>query len=154
MGNDHWELPWSPPSKSKTQHYPPARSTQHWMPHSNNKEDSNTNPTISKQTYCPDTPKHSMLQGSAHQTEKTHFHPPECRKKSLSTWTYTSHWNTLIHWGRGQKQELQPYSLGKRYLTHSKLVKMKSQRNMMQMKEQGKTWHDQINEEEICKLPE
>ena len=41
--------------------------------------------------------------------------------------------------GRHQKQEeLQPCSLWKEDLKHSKLDKMRRQRNMLQMKEQGK----------------
>lgn len=36
---------------------------------------------------------------------------------------YTSHKTSLTHWGRGQKQELQPYSLVKRGLKYSKVDK-------------------------------
>ena len=57
--------------------------------------------------------------------------------------------------GRHQKQEeLQPCSLREGDLKHSKLDKMKRQRNMLQTKEQDKNPHDQINKEEISKLPE
>ena len=49
--------------------------------------------------------------------------------------------------GRHQKQqELQTSSLRKGDPKHSKLNKMKRQRNMQQMKEQGKNPQDQINE--------
>jgi len=41
--------------------------------------------------------------------------------------------------GRDQKQELQPYSLVKGDLKHSKLDKRKCQRTIVQTKEQGKT---------------
>ena len=41
--------------------------------------------------------------------------------------------------GRDQKQELQPYSLVKGDLKHSKLDKRKYQRTIVQTKEQGKT---------------
>ena len=37
---------------------------------------------------------------------------------------------------------------------HSKLSKMRRQRNTQQMREQGKNPPDQTNEEEICSLPE
>ena len=37
---------------------------------------------------------------------------------------------------------------------HSKINKMRRQRNMQQMKEQGKNAPDQTNEEEIGSLPE
>ena len=46
---------------------------------------------------------------------------------------------------------LQP---AKRSLKHSKLSKMRRQRNRQQMKEQGKNPPDQTNEEEIGSLPE
>ena len=42
----------------------------------------------------------------------------------------------------------------KRDLKHSELNKMGKQRNMQQMKEQGKNPPDQTNEEEIGSLPE
>ena len=38
--------------------------------------------------------------------------------------------------------------------THKKNLKMRQQKNMSQMKEQGKNLQDQINEEEIGNLPE
>ena len=42
----------------------------------------------------------------------------------------------------------------KRRLKHSKLSKMRRQRNVHQIKEQGKNPPDQTNEEEISSLPE
>ena len=55
---------------------------------------------------------------------------------------------------RHQKQwELQTCSLKKGDPKHSKLNKMRRQRNMQQMKEQGKNSPDQTNKEEIGSLP-
>ena len=62
---------------------------------------------------------------------------------------------TLPTGGRHQKQqELRICSLRKGDPTHSKLSKIKKQRNTQQMKEQGKNPPDQTNEQEICSLPE
>ena len=56
---------------------------------------------------------------------------------------------------RHQKQwELQTCSLRKGDTKHSKLSKMKRQRNTQQMKEQGENAPDQTNEEEIHSLRE
>ena len=56
---------------------------------------------------------------------------------------------------RQQKQwELRTCSLQEGDPKHSKLRKMRRQRNMQQMKEQGKNPLDQTNEEEIGSLPE
>ena len=70
---------------------------------------------------------------------------------------YTTHWTNLTHpnGDRHQKQqELQTCSLRKGNPKHSKLNKMRRQRNMQQMKEQGENTRDQTNEEEIGSLPE
>ena len=62
---------------------------------------------------------------------------------------------TLATGGRHQKQrELQTCSLQKGDPKHSKLSKMRRQRNTQQMKEQGKHPPDRTNEEEIGNLPE
>ena len=62
---------------------------------------------------------------------------------------------TLATWNRHQKQrELRNCSLQKGDPKHSKLSKMRRQRNIQQMKEQGKTPPDLTNEEEIGSLPE
>ena len=62
---------------------------------------------------------------------------------------------TLAAGGRHQKQwKLQSSSLRKGDPKHSKLSKMRRQRNIQQMKEQSKNPPDQINEEEIGSLPE
>ena len=53
-----------------------------------------------------------------------------------------------------KQQELQTSSLQKGDPKHSKLSKMRRQRNTQQMKEQGKNWPDQTNEEEIGSIPE
>ena len=55
---------------------------------------------------------------------------------------------------RHQKQQkLQTCSLQNRDPKHSKLNKMRRQRNTQQMKEQGKNPPDQTNKEEIGSLP-
>lgn len=46
---DHWEWPWRPSPGSKNWNLPISCSTQSWMPHSNSKQDNNTNPIISRQ---------------------------------------------------------------------------------------------------------
>ena len=61
---------------------------------------------------------------------------------------------TLPTGGRHQKQqEIRTCSLRKGDPKHSKLSKMRRQRNTQQMKEQGKNPPDQTNEEEIGSLP-
>ena len=53
---------------------------------------------------------------------------------------YTTHWTKHTHWGQTPKKwELQICSLRKGDHKHSKLSKMRRQRNTQQMKEQGKT---------------
>ena len=62
---------------------------------------------------------------------------------------------TLATRGRHQKQwEIWTCSLRKGDPKHSKLSKMRRQRNTQQMKEQGRSPPDQTNEEEIGSLPE
>ena len=53
-----------------------------------------------------------------------------------------------------KKRELRTCSLRKGDPTHSKLSKMRRQRNTQQMKEQGKNPPDETTEEEIGSLPE
>ena len=61
---------------------------------------------------------------------------------------------TLATGGRHQKQEkLRTCSLRKGDPKHSKLSKMRRQRNIQQVKEQGKNPPDLNNEEEIGSLP-
>ena len=68
---------------------------------------------------------------------------------------YTPTETTLATGGRHQKQqELWTRSLQKGDPKHSKLSKMRRQRNTQQMKEQGKNIPDETNEEEIGSLPE
>ena len=63
--------------------------------------------------------------------------------------------STLATGGRHQKQqELRTCSLQKGDPKHSKLSKMRRQRNTQQMKEQAKNPPDLTNEEEIGSLPE
>ena len=68
---------------------------------------------------------------------------------------YTPTEPTLTTGGRHQKQqEIQTCSLWKGDPRHSKLSKMRRQRNTQQMKEQGKNPSDQTHEEEVGSLPE
>ena len=68
---------------------------------------------------------------------------------------YTTHWTKLSTGGRHQKQrELRSCSLWKGDQKHSKVSKMRRQRNIQQMKVQGKNPPNQTNEEEIGSLPE
>ena len=74
---------------------------------------------------------------------------PSTRKPTQSTEP------TFPTGGRHQKQrELQTCSLQKGDPKHSKLSKMRRQRNTQQMKKQGKNPPEQTNEEEIGSLPE
>ena len=74
---------------------------------------------------------------------------PSTRKATQSTEP------TLPTGGRHQKQqELRTCSLRKGDPKHSRLSKMRRQRNAQQMKDQGKNPPDQTNEEEIHSLPE
>ena len=62
---------------------------------------------------------------------------------------------TLANGGRHPKQqELQTCSLRKGDPKHSKISKMRRQRDTQQMKEKGKNQADQTNEEEIGSLSE
>ena len=51
-------------------------------------------------------------------------------------------------------RKYEPAACGKETPKHSKLSKMRRQRNTQQMKEQGKNPPDQTNEEETSSLPE
>ena len=101
-------------------------------------------PKTHHQTWsCP-----TERQGPASST-RTHAPVPSTRKPTQPTEP------TLATEVRHQKQrELQNYSLRKGDPKHSKLRKMRRQRNTQQMKEQGKNPPDQTNEEEIGSLPE
>ena len=83
------------------------------------------------------------------QPTRTQAPVPSIRKPTQATE------QTLPTGDRHQKQwELQTCSLQKGDPKHSKLSKMRTQRNAQQMKEQGKNPPDQTNEEEIGSLPE
>ena len=93
--------------------------------------------------YCP-----PERQDPASQT-RTQAPVPSTRKPTQPTES------TLPTGGRHQKQrELRTCSLRKGDPKHSKLSRMRRQRNMQQMKEQGKNPPDQTNEEEIGSLSE
>ena len=73
---------------------------------------------------------------------------------SIHQEAYATHWTSLTTGGRHHKQwELRTCSLWKGDPKHSKLSKMRRQRNTQQMKEQGKNPPHQTNEEEIGSLP-
>ena len=90
-------------------------------------------------------------------TRKTRSSPTHQNTGTSSLYqeAYTSHWTNVTHWGQTPKTmwttNQQPV---KRRLKHSKLSKMRRQRNVHQIKEQGKNPPDQTNEEEISSLPE
>ena len=108
--------------------------------HSNNKQDRNTNSVIRRQD-SHHTPKHTASHSPAHQKERSS--PPPTRMQAQVPLnmkpTQVTRRPTSPAGGRDQKQELQPYSLVKGDLKHSKLDKRKYQRTIVQTKEQGKT---------------
>ena len=104
----------------------------------------------------PQTPQNTLQDGDF-PTRKTRFSliHQNTGTSPLHEEDYSTHWNNLSHWGQTQKQrELQTCSLRKGDTKHSKLSKMRRQRNTQQMKEQGKNPPDLTNEEEIGSLPE
>ena len=81
----------------------------------------------------------------------TRAQAPVLSTRKPTQWTE----QTLPTGSRYQKQrEWWTCSLWKRHPKHSKLSKMRRQRNTQQMKEQGKNPPDQTNEDEIGSLPE
>ena len=133
------ELPQRRPSNSRTQHHPTVCNTQCWIHHP---------------TTCQ-TGTQTRPSAVRHRHHKTHHFtwpcPPEGKKKPPSPTrmqaqvplnmkpTQVTRRPTSPAGGRDQKQELQPYSLVKGDLKHSKLDKRKYQRTIVQTKEQGKT---------------
>ena len=92
---------------------------------------------------CPPKRKYPVL------STRTQAAVPSTRKPTQPTEP------TLPTEGRHQKQcELQTCSLQKGDPKHSKLSKMRRQRNTQQMKEQGRNPTDQTNEQEIGSIPE
>ena len=124
-----------PNLRPSTTHLPAALSTG-CLTQTTNKIATQTQPSASRQTVQipQNTACHRALPIRQKKLTFTHQNAEKSSSQCEPTQAIETHSPTR---GRGQKQELQLYSLGKRYLTHSKLVKMKSQRNM-QMKEQGK----------------
>ena len=107
-----------------------------------------------------DTPKVTTSHELAYQKgkkKKTHLLSQERRDKSLTTWSLQKPLDQLhslrIETKKKKQEDLHTYSLGKGNLKYTKLDKMKRQRNIVQMKEQGKTTQYQINKEEIWELP-
>ena len=63
--------------------------------------------------------------------------------------------NIKCRFTRGQtEEELQCHSLHNENNNHTKLIRMRWQKIMSQMKEQDKTPEKQLNELEICNFPE
>ena len=87
---------------------------------------------------------------------KNHLLPPECRHQSLQTWSLHKPLNQLQppEAKTKSKRKCNPIALGKEISNLISEKKMKRQRNIVQMKEQGKNPKDEINKEEIGKLPE
>ena len=110
-------------------------------------------PKNHKVTDTPKTPHQTWIcpperQDPASST-KTQALVPSTRKPTQPTEP------TLATGGRHQKQrKLRTCSLKKGDPKHSKLSKMRRQRNTQQMKEQGKNPPDLTNEEEVGSLPE
>ena len=93
-----------------------------------------------------DLPTRKTISSLIHQNTGT---SPPTRKPTQTTEP------TIATGDRYQKQqELQTCSMQKGDCKHSKLSKMRRQRNTQQMKEQGKNPPEQTNEEEIGSLPE
>ena len=99
------------------------------MLHPNNKQDKNTNPSADR--LPTDTPKYTNSQSPAHQREKNSPPPIRTQAQVLSNMKPTQATGPSSPTeGKDQKQEeLCPHSLGKGDLKHSKLDKMKRQRN-------------------------
>ena len=144
---------------AKTQLHSTISKLQCWTPHAK-QQDRNTTPPISREVASnhnkvKNTQKNITECGSAHQRQdpgsspRTQAPVPSTRKPTQPTEP------NLPTGGRHQKQwELWSCSLWKGDPKHSKLSKMKRQRNTQQMKEQGKNPPDQTNEEGIGSLPE
>ena len=117
----------------------------------NNQQGWNTAPPISRQAG-----KSLSEHSPAHQRDKTQLYPPVGRNQSLPSGNFHKPLRQPhAPEGRQQKQEeLQSCSLQNGNHNHRKLDKMRQQRNMSQMKEQGKTPEEQLSEVEIGNLLE
>ena len=93
--------------------------------------------------------------GPAHQKDKIQPHPPQ-QAFALSTRKPTKPTEATLATGdrHQKKRELRTCSLQKGDPKHSKISKMRRQRNTQQMKEQGKNPPDLTNEEERGSLLE
>ena len=144
------ELSWRSALEFKTWLHPTACSTKYWMPHPD-KGNTGTQTQSSTDRLPTDTLKNIISHGPAHQRETLTSNqnagkiPPNTK--------HTQETTSPIR-GRDKNQEgIQPYSLGRGDLKHNKSEKMKGQRNIRQLKEHGKNTQDQINKEEISKVP-
>ena len=100
----------------------------------NNKQDGNIAPLISKQAaYSPRhtaASNHAQRQSPTHQRDKTQLNLPVARHQPLTRSIATGPCTNFTQKGADTRSKRRP---------HKKLYKMKSQRNMSQMKEQDKT---------------
>ena len=126
------------------------------MPHLNNKQKKNTNPSSADRIIT------SL--SSAHQRKNKTKLKKKLAQISPYFEAYTNPFVKLAQTTgptlggqkpKRRKNSIQPWSLGKGDIKHNKLKKkMKTQRNTAWMKEQTINTEVQINEEEIGKLPE
>ena len=102
-----------------------------------------------------ETTKHTIRGGPSHQKDKIQPHPPEHRHQSPPPESLHNPLNQPYPLGTDTKnnRNYEPADCKRRH-QHSKLSKMRRQRNTQQMKEQGKNTPDQTYEEEIGSLPE
>ena len=121
----------------------------------------NTTSPISREatenhTKFTNTLKHTTGCSPAHQKDKIQPHPPEHRHQSLPPGSLHNPPNQVYPLGADTKNNgnYEPAACKKETTKHSKLSKMRRQRNTQQMKEQGKNPPDQTNEEEIGSLCE
>ena len=116
------------------------------MPHLNNKQNKNTNQIICRQDYHLTEPCLSEEKGTNKQKFSTNLTLYEA---------YTNHWTKLRRAETQRNKEFNLEVWEKENSKHNKFFKkMKRQRNTTKMKEQTRNAEDQINEEEIGKLPE
>ena len=107
------------PPKSRTQHHPTVCSTQCWIHHPTSQIGTQTQPSAVR--LPTDTTKYTTLHGLAHQKEKNSLSPTRMQALVPPNMKPTQVTRPISPTGgRDQKQELQPYSLVKGNLKHSK----------------------------------
>ena len=145
---------------AKTQLHSTTSKLQCWTPYAKQLQDRNTNPPLAERlpkiiirSQTPqNTPPDAVLPNRKTRASLIHENTDT---STLHQEDYTLTEPTSATGGRHQKQwEIRTCSQGKGDPRHSKLSKMRRQRNAQQMKEQGKNPPDETNEEEIGSLPE